>query len=337
MDPVSHVAFGRTLMALDTHRTLGRGAIAACVLGSLTPDLDAVFMPIGWDLYLRHHQGGTHSLIGSIACAALTAAVVRIVAKRGDYLPLWLAAWAGTAGHLVLDVISGADVRFFWPLGPPVALPLFAMADPWLGGVFMLGLVTLALRRRNSGRIAAGLLVAVTALAAGKAVLYAKACTSERSSSGSVEYRRADAEWGSLVRWITYETRGDVVEARRVDALTGTITPLVSIPRGLDDPLVVRSRELKTVQNFLAAHGVTFAIVIGAGVDRRQVLWSDLRYCSPVDRRTASWPPWAPADLGSGLPVSCTLWFGGEFDPAAGRPAASIVHVGHLVQRRPIR
>ncbi len=337
MDPVSHVAFGRTLMALDTHRTLGRGAIAACVLGSLTPDLDAVFMPIGWDVYLRHHQGGTHSLIGSIACAALTAALIRTVAKRGSYWPLVLAAWVGAVGHLVLDVISGADVRFFWPLGPPVALPLFAMADPWLGGVFVLGLVTLALRRTNSGRAAAVILIAVAALAATKAALYAKAHAGEQSSAGSVQFSRADAEWGSLARWITYETRADVVDARRVDALTGTITPLVSVPRGLDDPLVARSRELKTVQNFLAVHGVTFAIVIGAGAERRQVLWSDLRYCSPADQRTASWPPWAPADLGSGLPVSCTLWFGGEFDPATGRATASIVHVGHLVQRRPIR
>ena len=78
MDPVSHVAFGRTLVALDSGRTLGPGAIAACVLGSLTPDIDAVFMPFGWDFYLRIHQGGTHSLIGSMASAALTAAVVRL-------------------------------------------------------------------------------------------------------------------------------------------------------------------------------------------------------------------------------------------------------------------
>ena len=41
MDPVSHVAFGTTLVGLDSRRTLGHGAIAACVIGSLAPDLDA--------------------------------------------------------------------------------------------------------------------------------------------------------------------------------------------------------------------------------------------------------------------------------------------------------
>ncbi len=328
MDPVSHVAFGRTLIALDSRRTLGPGSIAACVLGSLAPDLDAVFMPIGWDIYLRRHQGGTHSLIGSLACAALVAAVIR---PRGHYPGLLLAAWAGAAGHLLLDVISGADVRVFWPLGPPVALPFFAMADPWLGSVLVAGLVALLLRKRDSGRMAAAILIAVTVLSCGKAALYARVHGRYETSDGSVQFRRAETEWGSLTRWITYETRVDGVDARRVNALTGAVTPLVHLPRGLDDPLVARSRELETVQNFLAAHGVTFATVID---ERRLVLWSDLRYCGPLKNRSA---PWTPITLGSDLPVSCALWFGGEFDPATGVPRASLVYVGHLVQRRSIR
>ena len=237
-------------------------------------------------------------------------------------------------GHLLLDVISGADVRFFWPVGPAVALPLFAMADPWLAGVLVLGLVTLALRRRNSGQVAAAILIAVTVLAGGKAALYARTQGLHDTSDASVQFRRAEVEWGSLTRWIMYETRADVVEARRVNALTGTATPLIHVPRGLNDPLVARSRELATVRNFLVAHGVTFAIVTDASAERRLVLWSDLRYCGPLDNRPA---PWAPITLGRGSPVSCALWFGGDFDPTAGVPTASIVYVGHLVQRRPIR
>jgi len=243
-----------------------------------------------------------------------------------------LAAWARAMGHLLLDVMSGADVRFFWPVGPAVALPLFAMADPWLGGVLALGLLALVVKRSNSGRMAAAILIAVTVLAGIKAGLYARAQGLHDTSDGFVQFRRAEAEWGSLTQWITYETRVDAVDARRVNAVTGTIAPLIKVPRGLDDPLVVRSRELATVRNFLAAHGATFAIVIG--MKHPQVLWSDLRYCGPVETRSA---PWAPIALGNGSPVSCALWFGGEFDSASGVPAASIVYVGHLVQRRPIR
>jgi membrane-bound metal-dependent hydrolase YbcI (DUF457 family) len=335
MDPVSHVAFGRTLIALDSRRTFGRGAVAACVLGSLMPDIDAVLMPFGWDIYLRHHQGGTHSLVGSLGCAALTAAIGRLVSKRDHFLPLLLAAWAGTAGHLLLDVISGADVRFGWPFGRSVALPLFAMADPWLGGVLVFGLAALVARRANPGRIGGAILIATTILAAGKAVLYTRALNSARTAPGSSEGSRAEVSWGSLTRWITYEARADVVEARRVDAFDGNVTPLFRMPRGLEDPLVVRSRGLDTVRNFLASHGVTFAIVIGGSAERRLVLWSDLRYCGPPGDRSSM--PWGPPDLGSGLPIACALWFGGEFDAATGRPTAAVVYVGHFVQRRPIR
>ena len=321
MDPISHVAFGRTLAALDHRRALGSGAVAACVIGSLTPDVDAVLMPYGWDTYLRLHQGGTHSLIGSAACAALTAAVVRLLWKQGRYPALWLAAWAGALGHLLLDVISGADIRFLWPAGPSVALPLFAMADPWLGGVLLLGLVTLAFSSRNPRRAGIAILIAVMVLGGVKAILYSRTRAVHDPSQGLPQFRRAEAEWGSLTGWTAYETRADTVGAYRVNSLTGAVTPLVQLPRGLSDPIVLRSRELGTVQNLVAAHGVTFATVTDAGPDRREVLWSDLRYCRPASAST----------------VSCALWFGGEFDPAADAFRVSVVRVGRFAQRRSVR
>jgi membrane-bound metal-dependent hydrolase YbcI (DUF457 family) len=333
MDPVSHVAFGRTLVALDTRRALGHGAVAACVLGSLMPDIDAVLMPIGWDVYLRQHQGGTHSLLGSLGCAALTALLVGRVARSNGYCRLVLAAWAGALGHLLLDVISGADVGFFWPFGTPVALPLFAMADPWLGAVLVAGLLALLLNPKNPRRIATAILVAATVLAAAKAVLYARLHALDGHSYSSVQFRRADVEWGALTRWTAYDARADVVGARRVNAWTGSDLPLMTVRRSMDDPLVARSREFAAVRNFVAAHGVTFATVIDRGAEGTLVLWSDLRYCRPVDVRL---PASAPLTLAGGSPVSCAFWFGGEFD-TAGVPTASVVYVGSVVRRGIIR
>jgi membrane-bound metal-dependent hydrolase YbcI (DUF457 family) len=337
MDPVSHLAFGRTLAALDRRRTLGAGAVSACVIGSLTPDIDALLMPFGWDRYLRLHQGGTHSLIGSTVCAALTAAAVRLLTKRGRHSALWLAAWAGAMGHLLLDVISGADIRFLWPAGPPLALPLFAMADPWLGGVLVLGAAMLALRRWDSARAAVAILVAVSALGGVKAILYSRTGVVQDASNGLVQVRRAEAKWGSLTTWTEYETRADTVDAYRVNALTGVVTPLVHLPRRLDDPLALRSLELESVRNLVAAHGVTFATVTGAGPGRQEVLWSDLRYCAPVDSRSASPFPWAKTGPTSSSPVSCALWFGGEFETAANAFSVSLVRVGRFEQHRSVR
>jgi hypothetical protein len=42
MDPVSHIIFGRTLIALDRRGRFGPGAVAAATLGAIAPDVDAL-------------------------------------------------------------------------------------------------------------------------------------------------------------------------------------------------------------------------------------------------------------------------------------------------------
>ena len=69
MDPLSHVIFGRTLIALDRRGRFGAGAVAAAALGALAPDIDAIAIWRGWDVYLRVHEIGTHSIVGSVAIA----------------------------------------------------------------------------------------------------------------------------------------------------------------------------------------------------------------------------------------------------------------------------
>jgi membrane-bound metal-dependent hydrolase YbcI (DUF457 family) len=327
MDPVSHLSFGRVLIALDSDHRLGRGATAACLAGSLSPDLDAVLMPVGWDVYLLHHQGGTHSLIGSVVCAILVAALASAIVKGSTFRNLALAAWAGACGHLLLDLVSGADLRPLWPLGPRIAVPLFAMADPWLAAILVLAVVALLLKF-NPRRVAALALLCVAIVATGKAALYAKARVINGRAAVGVVSTRADVEWGSLTRWIVYEARTGTVHARRIDALTGVITPLLDAPRGLESEWVVRSRQFASVQNFLAGHDVTFAVVNPEG---REILWSDLRYCGPVELRSAAW---AAAISIAGSPIACGLWVGGEFDPLRGTLGRTIVHIGHIVQRR---
>ena len=120
-----------------------RACVVAAALGSLAPDLDAALMPFGWDRYLRAHEIGTHTIVGTLACALLTAAAVPSSARPASYWWLTLSAWIGAASHVLLDLVSGARLRPGWPLiDTPSVCPLVAMADPWL----------LALLRRRTGR-----------------------------------------------------------------------------------------------------------------------------------------------------------------------------------------
>jgi membrane-bound metal-dependent hydrolase YbcI (DUF457 family) len=333
VDPVSHLAFGRIAIALDHNRRLGAHAIGACLAGSLAPDIDAIFIPSGWDIYLLHHQGGTHSLVGSIASAALAAVLVRAFSRRARIAPLLIAAWVGAAGHVLLDFISGADIRLWWPFGPRAALPLFAMADPWLGGVLLIGVACLFARPGRARQVASLVLAVLVVFVAAKAAMYGRVWQLVDRNNRPPLARRADVEWGSLTRWDMYDAHPDAVDAGRVDVMTGVVIPLMHMPRNLDHPLVKQSRQFETVRNLVERHDITFAVII-AGAPAPQVLWSDLRYCGPA---TAGFAPWSPTAPGGGLQVSCGLWFGGEFDPVTAMPQTAIVYVGRIVQRRPAR
>src|SRR3954452_19435939 len=162
MDPISHLAFGRTLIALARQGRSRRGTIGAAMLGSLAPDIDAVFMPFGWDRYLRAHEIGTHSLIGALACAAATAAVVWPARRDTRFTRLLTGAAIGTLSHLVLDIVSGARLRLFWPFADRhITVPLVAMADPILLTLLVVSVIglTLAWRHRQPIAAAAGLTV----------------------------------------------------------------------------------------------------------------------------------------------------------------------------------
>ena len=359
VDPFSHIALGRTLASLDTRRRLGAGTTTACVLGALCPDLDLARALQGWDVYLVHHQSGTHSLLGAVGCGVLTGTVVRAFARRGRWLPLVAAGTIGALSHVLLDLVAGADVKIFAPVwNHTFSLPLFAMADPWLLGTLLIAAL-LCWRGRPKGlrygwlgraedlrygwrdrvgrsesavdavgvaqgfspatrkRAAVGMsLVAVVIFA--KAMLYARAAAIEHAASTPGTSRHVEAVFGSWTRWTFIEVHPEALEWWDVDVGAGTAARAGLVPRGLDAPLVRRSRALPTVANLLASHEDTFARVLSGPNGGDEVRWSALRYC-----RIA----------GSGSDPVCGLWFGGEYD-ARGRATAAVMRVGSLVQRR---
>jgi membrane-bound metal-dependent hydrolase YbcI (DUF457 family) len=112
VDPVSHLLFGRTVALTISRRRSLAGVTAALVLGSLVPDVDAVLAPWRFDLYLRAHAAGTHSLAGALAGALVLALILRPVFSESRVRPLFLASLAGTLGHIFWDVADGISSRW---------------------------------------------------------------------------------------------------------------------------------------------------------------------------------------------------------------------------------
>ncbi|HJT97328.1 MAG TPA: metal-dependent hydrolase [Rhodanobacteraceae bacterium] len=335
MDPLSHAAFGRVLIGAAGERETGRavrGTIAAAMLGALSPDLDSMLMPFGWDRYLRGHEIGTHTILGTIVCALATAAVVRLF-TRSRYAPLLLAGWLGASSHVLLDLLSSARLRPGWPIvDTVVSLPVVAMADPYLLTLCVGGAV--AARFAGTRRASRAMLGAIAAFVAAKAVAGAIAFqgyAAERDRSGQPVLARAiEAEWASLAEWRVID--GTAAALRVWQARAGDQARLVlTLPRTADDPLVASSRRLSTVRNFLRAHELVFAGVLPRNDGPTAVLWSDIRFCWDPDRPGAA--QLEPVVRSGGTRVACALWFGGEFD-ATGAAVREIVRVGGFTQSR---
>jgi membrane-bound metal-dependent hydrolase YbcI (DUF457 family) len=319
MDPVSHVLFGRALIGLDRQRRLGPHAVAACLLGAVSPDVDLAVAPFGWDWYLRVHQVGTHSLLGGVALSVATAAVVRVFTRGGRYASLVLAVGIGTLSHLAFDVFSGASVNLGWPLlDVRPSLPLVAMADPWLLAICTAGAIALWVQRQKMAATARIVVLIIGAFLAIKGALLATALPRWRAARGTdaIVSHSVEAAWGSLTEWNVFDRTPHVLRKWRVSAFDDSATLLFSLPVQPESPIVAASRSLETVQNFLRVHSLDFAVVEAMQDGGARVLWSDIRYCWPDTK------------------IACALWFGGIFD-RDGRPVTQIVHVGDWVQARP--
>jgi membrane-bound metal-dependent hydrolase YbcI (DUF457 family) len=316
MDPVSHVIFGRTLIALDRRGRLGTGAVAAAMLGALSPDIDVVAVWRGWDVYLRVHEIGTHSILGSIVLGSAAGTLVFVLIRGARYTAMALAGSAGALSHVAFDIVSGASIRLGWPfLQRRVSLPLVAMADPWLILICAAGALGLWVLRRRAFVVATTVVVAIAAFLTVKGVLMAVAVPKWRVATGAdtIVHHVIEASWSSLTEWSVSDRTSMALRKWRVDA-AGAPDLLFSIPVRTGSPLVEASRSLDTVRNFLGVHDLGFPVTT-PHEDGTQVLWSDVRYC------------WSSTE--------CGLWFGGVFD-RDGRPVRQVVHVGQWQQTRPV-
>lgn len=307
-------------------------------MGALAPDVDAVFMPFGWDIYLRVHEIGTHALVGTLPVALAVATIVR-GRTREPLAPLFGVAWLAALSHIVLDVVSGARIRLGWPLVEARTLvPLVAMAEPWLiagFGVSIVALVLAARRRRGAAQLVVGALAVFLGL---KSLWLLQAVrTLAPSSASRVDARVIEARWFTLREWNVFESSATTL-SHLVIAPGRSPTLVESWPRSDHEvPLVEQSRRLDTVRNLLALHELTFARERTDEQGNTDVLWSDIRFC------------WTPAALEPGAPrtgplvlgpepirIACALWFGGTYD-RAGRALIQRVQVFGRWQVRPMQ
>ncbi len=337
MDPVSHLLFARMLAALRDERHTSRALVVATTAGGMAPDVDAVLMGAGWDIYLRWHEAGTHSLVGTLATAVLTAAVVRYGARDTPWPALILAAWVGTLSHVVFDLVSSATLQPFWPLSSwRLTAPVVAMADPLAIACLLAGAAALYVWPRRPRQAAMVALTLLAVLCAAKLVTRSWATAVYRQASGPEVVRTGtEAAWGSWRDWLFFDrtATGDV-RAWSVDGWSGVphLRFTQATREGTDVALASR-RQFATARNFAQVHPYAF-VTREPREGGHVVFWSDARFCWTADEAADPQegvphqdvrPPWTP--------LRCAMWFGGSLD-RDGQPVEALVWLGGHLQRR---
>ncbi|HKO62222.1 MAG TPA: metal-dependent hydrolase [Pyrinomonadaceae bacterium] len=125
MDNLTHSLIGLTAAKAGLEK-LSPGATVLCVLAANAPDADIITGLLGdrW-IYLRHHRGITHSIVGALAIAItlplifyfvdLLIARVRKRPSSVKLIGLTIASLVATATHPFMDWTNNYGVRPFLP------------------------------------------------------------------------------------------------------------------------------------------------------------------------------------------------------------------------------
>ena len=316
MDPVSHLLFGRTVALTIRRRSEGKGVTAALILGSILPDADAALAPRTFDLYLRAHASGTHSLVGTIVEAFVLAVVLHALVRGSRFSTLLAGSWVGLVGHIFWDLADGSDINVLKPFSAAAfGWHLVAMGEPIVLSVLAAAVLSAWRWPLRAQRIAVAAVVTLGVLLAVKTTSqkWARARYVASIISEAPEVVEIAPEVGRLFAWRIYDRVGIRVRAWRVDGRLGSVSLAFERHDAQNAPAVALSRDLPVVRTFLALSKIPFVRVEDDGA-RRLVLWSDVRTCSTT---------------------GCDLSVGGAFD-ATTSPLYQLIQLGGFRQRRPL-
>jgi inner membrane protein len=314
VDPVSHLLFGRAVALTVRRPRWLTGITAALVLGSIVPDVDAVIAPWRFDLYLRAHASGTHSLLGAIVESVVLTLWLRRVLSESRTLPLFLASLGGALGHIFWDLADGSDIRVLEPFSEALAgWHLVSMGEP-IVLIVLVAAVLAAWRWPASARmIAATGLVLLGAFLGFKKMTQGQALARYTAATAAEAVRSTAIapELGSLFVWNVYDRAGDRVRGWKADARSGRIALAFEYRDEAATAAASASRALPVVRVFLGISRIPFARIERAG-GKRLVLWSDATSCSTR---------------------GCDISFGGVIDDAL-VPLYQVIRIGGYTQER---
>jgi inner membrane protein len=163
MDILTHTLTAVAISHAGLNRKT-RYATLTVVAGANLPDIDLATRFWGSATYLKYHRGITHSILGVTVLALLLAWTVYALGRKAERRSgpplargwLLLAAWLGTASHLLLDFTNSYGIRPLLPFSSRwYAWDIMFIFDPLLLTLLVLGLGVPAILRLVSEEVGA--------------------------------------------------------------------------------------------------------------------------------------------------------------------------------------
>ncbi|MBN2384233.1 metal-dependent hydrolase [bacterium] len=313
MDPLTHLAAGILIaQAIEPVQTSISGVLAAAVASQL-PDLDFLTKKIGSStLFLKLHHTIGHSLLVLLPISLALSWLIALFIEGSHLSTLFLIMFLTLVSHLFLDIlIHGSGMSLFWPLSQrKISLSLVMGPNPLTASAqcYRRSLVVCTKCQLHGSLymfvfyliIGGGLLSlvfqaharSIALLVLGLLVVYLLYCYSQKTRARRIWENEHAPDEGETVHvvpggyqpwlWFVLNKRRDTCLTAYIDTRSGSISPPHMYRNTPDNSFIQKSRETRTVRDFLYEAMVPQVESIDRG-DRIEVHWRELAYAFSAD------------------------------------------------------
>lgn len=271
MDPITHGLAGAAISQLGFKR---KAAFWALLIASIAPDIDYLSRIWGTDVFLRYHRGITH---GFLAWVIIPALIALIFGFRKGFFYYYFISFLGYGTHILMDLTNQYGTRILAPLDwNPYALDITFIIDPYISIGLLLCVLLCIFNKKRAAVISAMTIILLLSYAGGRYYLHNKTKDFLKTRLEANTYRICPLP-NDILRWWFITKSGNEIKVGFADLFTQRVCVQETFILDEKAPLIARSKETRTVKNFLYFANFPYP-EIKTDKNRRVVVWRELAY-----------------------------------------------------------
>jgi inner membrane protein len=284
MDLITHILIGILITGLGFKR---EKAMLVCVIASILPDIDYIYLLFGSDTFLRFHRGVTHGLFSLCVVPILIGAVARYRYERSFAYYAFI-GFLGYGLHLMIDLMQEFGIKIFSPLDfNSYSFDISFIFDPYVIAIILISLFIRYIKQEKTVVITLVTFLILIMYFDGRYYLKNRAEELLRKTMNEYVYRVTPMPFG-VFKWCFVSRSQDVLKTGIVDLFMKRVIVLDSYKYSESEAEILLSKDMGQVKNLLGFTRFPYVWTIKDG-NNTIVKWKDLVYtCLPGERMTAT-------------------------------------------------